>query len=271
MSADLEWAGLDADFMDQYFQLCFKEPEGSVYSAPASQLLEGGGMKSFLERYAPEMKALDRQAAAAYLAKWLGGPAIAQQYLMAYQGRAMRLAHGNIRFHLVLDGGHARILFEAEEAEWTMAPESKAERANWIREELAALHGGFVRPLLERIAEAGGMRLAYLWGLMPTRLNYLMEQIPKAAPGVPDIDAEIRLLEDYRLLKEELEPAVFGLKRNPLQVKIRWVEHYKDSEERMRMKNVCCMYYRTEGGSYCYTCPRMTAEEREERLRMLRQ
>nr|WP_279590354.1 (2Fe-2S)-binding protein [Paenibacillus lupini] len=31
------------------------------------------------------------------------------------------------------------------------------------------------------------------------------------------------------------------------------------------MHSSCCMYDRRENGTKCYTCPRMTSDEREER------
>ncbi|MNN58340.1 hypothetical protein D3C81_1733850 [compost metagenome] len=85
------------------------------------------------------------------------------------------------------------------------------------------------------------------------------------AAGSSNSDLMETVHADYRYLKDEMPAAVFQLPRNPFHVKVRKVEALADPASTVQMRNRCCLYYRTEGGIYCYTCPRLTEEERAKR------
>ncbi|ASA21748.1 (2Fe-2S)-binding protein [Paenibacillus donghaensis] len=57
----------------------------------------------------------------------------------------------------------------------------------------------------------------------------------------------------------------FGLAKNPFNVVIRRIEAIDDPAKKVMMRNRCCLYYRIEGGQYCYNCPRLKEAERAER------
>ncbi|MDF2715738.1 MAG: (2Fe-2S)-binding protein, partial [Paenibacillus sp.] len=138
----------------------------------------------------------------------------------------------------------------------------------WLERVLTEFYEKTVRPVYETAAVIGGVDAGQMWGLLPTRFNYMTEQWLLAEES-ESIRAVIS--GDYAFLKHEMPAAVFGRNKNPLDVKIRWIEDLKDPCKQLRMKNVCCQYYRTEGGYYCYTCPRIKESEREERRIKARQ
>ncbi|WP_072334775.1 MULTISPECIES: (2Fe-2S)-binding protein [unclassified Paenibacillus] len=254
---------IDYAFIENKFYIRKAAPlQPPLWSSPAAELLQPAVMKDFLELFAQRIKALELPVAAVYFGSWLGFLALGQQYAMSAGNTSLDLSLTNLEIMLQEHNGHTIMTFNLGAGGETSAPENACERTAWLDSSLEALYGCTLRPLLEAAAEAGGAEIGQLWGQFPTKFNYYMayweaEIADEALLG--------RVREDYRYLREEFPAEMFGRKKNPLDVKIRWIEDLKEPGKQMRMKNACCMYYRTEGGYYCYTCPRMKEEERAER------
>ncbi|MDF2659286.1 MAG: (2Fe-2S)-binding protein [Paenibacillus sp.] len=234
-----------------------------VYSVPVSALPHGSAMEQLLEAYSPLMKALDRTAAAAYFCAQFGNVCLALQYAVSVHDVSFDVSLNNITVQLVeMEEGRYGVAFQL--AHWSVqrAPEDGNERRLWLADVLSALYSGTVRPVYEAASKAAGMPLPHLWGLLPTRFNYSTEQWMLAETN--DTIKET-IAADYEFLIRQIEGSTFGQTRSPFDVKIRWIEDLKDPCKQMRMKNSCCMYYRTEGGRYCYSCPRIKESERAER------
>ncbi|MDN4073811.1 IucA/IucC family C-terminal-domain containing protein [Fictibacillus terranigra] len=64
-----------------------------------------------------------------------------------------------------------------------------------------------------------------------------------------------RLEEDYRFIVQEAEGFHFGTSSNPFLNSSR-----KYEEKEMPKRQTCCLYYRTDGGTCCKTCPLKEAD-----------
>lgn len=233
-----------------------------VYAIPASRLLEPEEMERLLEVYRPLMKGLDRIAAATYFCNQFANVGLALQYAISVLGRSIDLSLSNITVQLYAQEGKSGIAYKLDRWSAQAAPIGLAERRSWLEDVYAGFYGGTVKPLYESVSNVSGIDRGQLWGLLPTRFNYMTEQWMLAAANEQERAA---IADDYAFLAKELPASVFGRVKNPFDVIIRWVEDLKDPCKQLRMKNACCQYYRTEGGYYCYTCPRMKESEREER------
>lgn len=226
---------------------------------PIGDMLEPAFLKPFVDAYASELKACEIDVAGSYFFGNLAAMALGQQRLVSQYGVAADFSTSNISVYLLRgSGGYPRIVFVLSSPRLEREP-AEAAREGWVRRILSRLNGETLRPLAESWAVATGLRPGYLWGCMPTRFNYAIEQ--QEGETAKDVELLHRIQGDYRILKE-MDRHVFGLPRNPFDVKIRWIEHIGESSQQVRMKNVCCLYHKTEGGSYCYTCPKAGESER---------
>lgn len=251
-----------------------------IASMPAAEMESPASLAPFVEAYRSMLKAPDNDVAGSYFASSLSALALGQQRLASHHGVAADLSLHNVTVYLLRDGdGYPRVVFALADPRLEQEPSLKrepaeplidnaeptvgrADREAWMRAVLERLHGETLRPILEWWSVATGLRPGYLWGTMPTRFNHNIELQESEANGDDALLSRIR--QGYRQLKE-LDKSLFGLPRNPFDVKIRWIEHIGDACGQMRMKNVCCLYYKTDGGSYCYTCPKSSEEERARR------
>lgn len=244
------------------FDLHPAAPEGTQHSFAAIDLLDGQGMKAFVDAYRPLMKALDDKAVAAYFGGYLSSVALALQYSVSGFSLTPEFSLANLNIHLVPADGYCRVAFSLKEWGMEPAPEGESNRADWRNAVLARFYQETAGPLFRSISQVSGLILGEIWGQLPTKFNYYVDTF---AAGVTDPVLLQRIGEDYGYLKDEMPADVFLMPRNPFQVKVRRIESLADPEKTVQMRNRCCMYYRTEGGSFCYTCPRIKEDERAAR------
>ncbi|WNS45076.1 (2Fe-2S)-binding protein [Paenibacillus sp. MMS20-IR301] len=246
------------------FDLHPAAPEGTQHSFAASELVQEQGMEAFVKAYRPLMKALDDKAVAAYFGGYLSSIALAVQYSVTGFSCVPDFSLDNLAIHLVPADGYCRIAYSLQEwkPEYGPAAEQGGSREAWRSEVLIRFYKETAGPLIRSISQVSGLAPSEIWGQLPSKFNYYVEAF---AAGVTDTALLQRIADDYGYLKDELPAEVFQMPRNPFQVKVRRMESLADPEQTVQMRNRCCMYYRTEGGRLCYTCPRMKESERAER------
>ncbi|AIQ58915.1 (2Fe-2S)-binding protein [Paenibacillus borealis] len=244
------------------FDLHPEEPEGALHSFAAIDLVQEQGMRAFVDTYGPLMKALDDKAAAAYFGGYLSNLALAVQYSVTGLSIVPDLSLMNLSIHLIPADGYCRIAFSLHEWKTEQGPEAEQGREVWRNDVFARFYQETAGPLVRSISQVSGLSLGEIWGQMPSKFNYYVDSF---AAGLTDPKMLNRIEADYGYLKDEMSAEVFQMPRNPFHVKVRRIESLTDPEQTVQMRNRCCMYYRTEGGRLCYTCPRMKEGERAER------
>ncbi|WP_019910832.1 (2Fe-2S)-binding protein [Paenibacillus sp. HW567] len=243
------------------FDLHPAQPAEAQHSFKALELVHEQGMRAFLDCYRPLMKGLDDKAAAAYLGSWFSSLALAVQYSLSVYSTIPVISLSCLSIHLIPASGYCRIAFSLQDWEMENGPKEEMREA-WRNEVLVRFYRDTAAPLLHSLHEASGLSLSDLWGQLPTKFNYYIELF---ADGLQDSKLLDTVQDDYRYLKHNLPADILGMKRNPFDVTVRRIEALDDPERTVQMRNRCCLYYRTEGGSYCYTCPRLKEEERAAR------
>lgn len=261
---------LNQELMDELkskFDLQLSLPEGTKYSYEAVKLLDPVNMREFVDCYIPLMKALDDSAAAAYFANWFSNVALALQYSISWYDTAPALELDNLVIHLIPSDGYCRVAYSLQHWNLTAAPDESLEREQWRYESLASFYRDTAAPLLHTISVVSGLSADQIWGQLPTKFNYYLEVLSAEIGANSKLQ---RIQEDYHCLKSSLPPEIFGLSKNPFRVQVRKIEDIANPERTVQMRNRCCLFYRTEGGSYCYTCPRLKEEERAVRREQYR-
>ena len=248
------------DVLESKFYLTRADRSDADLSVRAADLLDRSGMDEFIREYTVRIKALEPAAASAGFCGWFRVVAAAQQYAVSLWDAALDLSLSNLTIQMYRKDGWYWLSFKVEEPREFLYSPAAGTRERWREDVLTAFYRNEVRPLLESAAVSSGTNVGLLWGQFPSGFHYYFEQFLLAAEND---ERRRQIEEDYRFLIRGLGGEVFGRKRNPFDVKIRLIDNPHARGRPMAMKTSCCMFYRTEGGSMCYACPRMTDEERE--------
>ncbi|WP_127579285.1 (2Fe-2S)-binding protein [Paenibacillus koleovorans] len=269
---------IDYEWLEQKFGFRTTPMEESIFTIRADELSRRERMQEFLTTYGDLLKATDISAPAAYLAAYFSMVAITLQGSISLWNRGLELPLDAITIQLCTAGAYYKLVIVVQSPKETIGPEEENARHNWCKDTLRTYYRDTAYPLLATISEVSGYDLGQLWGQFPTRFNYyisaLQQELQQSGEREPEqasyYQAQLdRLNQDYSIVKQ-LSADVFGRVKNPLDVKVRWLEDPKDCTKQIRMKNACCLYYKTGEGQYCYTCPRLKETDREERLQKLR-
>lgn len=260
MTGDMDYGKLE-----QTFGIRFSQQEHAILTVNAADLLRADAMQQFLDEYAPLLKAHTMDAAGAIFGSTFGSFALGYQAAMSLYNQRLTVSPEQITLQLISMGTYYKIAFclpEAVEA----GPEGEA-RADWVQQSLASFYSQTILPLFRSIADISGIPIGHLWGQMPTYSNYYIDYL---LGQLDDCSTKNRLADDYELLRQ-LDPAIMERPKNPFTVKPRWIEDLRDSNKQMRMKNVCCMYYKTGSNDYCFSCPKLKESDRAARREAARE
>lgn len=255
------------ELADKHFYISLSDKADALCSVSAAELLQPDRAQSFVKQYGEAIGALEPAAAATYFAGWFSGMALAVQYAVSLCNASFDASLAGLTIQMVYKEGRCALCFRLRDGTVRVAPEGEKERTAWRDRILTAFYRDTVRPLYEAIAAAAGCDVGQLWGQLPSRMANQTEQWRKTEPGNGIL---YRISEDVRFLKDGLDPVVLNRRKSPFDVKLRYIESVKDPEQTIPMKSSCCMHYRTGNGVYCYTCPRLTEEQRAARLAELR-
>ncbi|WP_134749093.1 IucA/IucC family C-terminal-domain containing protein [Paenibacillus athensensis] len=234
----------------------------------AGELTDPEAMRRWLETYASIIRAQETQVAATYFSGFLRAAALSFQYAMSIWNEALPLTLDRLTVRLVEQGGRRYPILQLDKPQSEPGPTRIDERRHWRQIRLEALYGQTLRPLIDAMSQAAGISAGQLWSQLVIGGYYYLQDALQTADGDSVLQARIR--SDYRFLTEELASETFGRKTNPFAVKLRFVEDVKNPAEQIPLKAACCLYYKTDGGTYCYTCPKLNDEQRAQRLAELR-
>lgn len=258
------------EWLADSFGIGKRASEHSIRSVPAAELLHVPLLREWIDEITVSIRGQDRTAAAVRIAGSFGGVALALQAALSVRDTAPDLCLPNLAADLNSGSGKLKVEFRPVTWSETPAPAGPSvvhARPEWRDTALRSFYG-HARPLIEALAEAGGVNAGLLWGQWPARLHNAISQL------MLETDNSLlrrQLEEDYLFLRSGLPPReIFGRARNPFDVPVKPVEDLTDPGRQVALKSSCCLNYRTEGGVYCYRCPRLTEAERAERRKSYR-
>ncbi|WP_020615158.1 (2Fe-2S)-binding protein [Paenibacillus daejeonensis] len=252
---------------EHFFLVDQHDEHETLYAEEATSLQQPEAMTTFLAKYAASIKASELDVAAAYLSSFCSGMLVSTLYSLSAWNRSLSLPLEELTIKITQQGEYSQIRTVVQEFGGLEGPNASEDRTQWVRSQLTTLIQETLRPIVESAAQASGLNPGFLWGQMPTRVGFYVERL-LGDPAHSSIND--RLSKDYAVLLD-LGPDVFGRNRNPMVVKPRYIEDYREPGKQLKMKNVCCLYHKTDGGDYCYSCPKLKESERSVKAEKLRE
>ncbi|MBE1446508.1 (2Fe-2S)-binding protein [Paenibacillus sp. OAS669] len=257
---------MDTAYYENQFFVVLEDQPGTLFGASLSCLSRRQGASAFIQTYAPLLKALEPDVAAAYFASWFGGVCAAFQYSLWHDSFIPDFSLDNMEVQIYDSGRRIALAFRMKE--WRGEPLTWPNRNDRSKEAMIQFYGQQVKPLLESLAGTVSISSGILWATMITRMHYAMDRWYKEAHSEESL---VRLKQDMDTLLHGLDPALFGRSRSPFDIRFRMMENPRVPGEQMRIKPVCCLAYKTDTDhGYCYTCPRLTEAEREEKVQRIK-
>ncbi|WP_197936368.1 (2Fe-2S)-binding protein [Paenibacillus sp. GSMTC-2017] len=229
-------------------------------SITAEGLLSHDNMRLFVDHYCSLIEGLDREAAAVSLAGWFTGAALAIQHMLSVHNHILKFELADMRFFIERNES-AFPEIRCHVNEWTISnlPLEKMSHEQQRYNTLAHAYGQLLAPLLRVIAKVSGSSVRALWGQVLAALHdacMLWKQEIQHSEQITTI------INDFDTVVSGLDGALFQLKRNPLNIPLRYVKSLDGTKEDVLLKPSCCLYYRIEAGQYCFVCPRITEKAR---------
>ncbi|WP_127532006.1 (2Fe-2S)-binding protein [Paenibacillus kobensis] len=252
----------ERQLMEQQFGLTFQPHPSPIASFKLSDLYDEPHMKRLLDVYTPLIQGLDPTVGGMYLTSSFILFSAALHYMVAIHPSAIDFSPERFTAEVVyIEGTYSyyTVRFRVDELVAVAIDPSRREQQR--NELFDRLYSNTIRPLIELLSDVSGTPRIQMWGSFP-RITYAYEHLIAIEQ---DPQRKQQLQDDFRYTTEEMPPDAFGTKRNPYKHTYRLLDNPYNPEQPYRMKPTCCNYYLTEGGYYCYTCPRLKPMEREER------
>lgn len=247
------------EYLQESYHLSLLLREDALFTVRLQDLLERSEMERFVHFFVPSWKAKGDIVAGTYLGSWLGSVCAALQDCMSRYVAMPVLSLDRLTLQVYEEGGRSRYVFHMKDSETVEVPVNN--RAEWCHVLLASFYSEQIRPLLEMAASVTGAPIRELWGQFVTRMYNDHERWLREASSE---EHRQRIQDDIQALRNGLEPSAFGLPKNPFDVNIRWIDSPRTPGESFRMRSACChAYYTDTDHGYCYSCPRMSEEERQ--------
>ncbi|OBZ19319.1 hypothetical protein A8L34_07355 [Bacillus sp. FJAT-27264] len=258
---------MDTNIWDQlssYFNLHIQQQGKAVCTVGGEALTEKVAVQNFLTAYGEFIEAEELPVAAAYFVSWFGDVAAALLYSVSVHNTAPNLSLTNLQVHLIPEQGYTRIAFQLSEDQLDHAPGERdtVDWTVWREQVFSRFYKDTVSSLLFSVSEASGSQLGMLWGQLPTSLQNYREKLQALLSTQDNASMLSYLAEDDAFMCNELGPEVFGRSKNPLQAKVRFIDHPLEAGKTLAIKNTCCLQYKRTNRSYCYTCPRLSKQDR---------
>lgn len=250
---------VDFKQLEEKFFLTLYEPRNTVLTMPAFDLIQVENMMHLIDTYSPLIKAGERSTAAAFFCTWFAGLCGAMQsMLFRGEGVILDLSLRNISVQLYADAKYPLFSFKINEVRFIKIP--NIDREAWCKKVLYSFYREQVRPLIEILSQLAQISVLPLWGQI---INTLYAQMEEEMVEASDEKSKKSIIYHYSILTRGIDASAFGLRKNPFDIKLKFIEHPNNPDQRILIKTACCLAYRldTEFG-YCYSCPRLKEKDR---------
>ncbi|WP_341280805.1 (2Fe-2S)-binding protein [Paenibacillus sp. FSL H8-0537] len=230
--------------------------ENTVLSYTLVELSEPQNAELLLREYAPMLGTEDMRAAAAFFCSWYAGVCGAMHSMLAAAvSKAAALQNTNMSVQLSRMDGMPLFSFRIHEgwSEDIPAAISAEAPAGNAQAALAIFYRDEVRPIVAALSQASKTPAALLWKQIYNSLyDYMEDEAMEAA----NEESQAAVRERFRRWTWDMEPEIFGLRRNPFRMTPKFMAHPSAPDQMIFVKATCCLAYRLAAfRGYCGNCP----------------
>jgi len=255
---------LDLTLFEQHFHISVKGSDAPLLSMPASDILQAEHMKEALQKGSELVNGIGLEVGVSLFGLAFYGLAATKQIVMSQYNRILDLSLDNLVIQLESHGNYAQVAFKILELRWTDLPTEGRESA--LREEWARYFADTLNPLIETAASAAGLKPPIIWNQYGARAAYTMDYLQQIVPEGP-----IRQVieEDFKLLSS-MPGGTFNRRKNPFDHAPRYIDSPYEEGAKIMLRSACCMYYKRENATKCFTCPLLRETERDDCMQQIK-
>ncbi|WP_342553143.1 (2Fe-2S)-binding protein [Paenibacillus sp. FSL R7-0652] len=260
-------------WLEQYGRISTSPASNPVYDILLASLRDTAQADDMLKVYNEHLRADSLRTAAVYFMHSVRGLLLGIHYMNSMCDTMLDISLDNIRLQLVVQDGYPAFHFQLLDGTEHVHPappgknEHESAAAGLARKAmLTAYYGEQLRPLIEGAAEAGGANTGQMWAQLASILTWF-----KTMAVQMDITEDERkaVIQGYEHVIT-MPPEILGLRKNLLHFKPVEIDSPYQPGEKMLMKSTCCLHYKVYGGQdYCYSCPKLSKAERQNRYEIL--
>lgn len=240
----------------EQFRLFTARHKAYRHSFPGESLLNCNHLRSLISLMMERLQTGHAAAAASLFSKHYGRALCGGLYALSMHGRGYDLSLPNVEVCLG-DGLEIAVILR-DGRERTVEPEQK-------QEILRRLFADNLRPLFDRLSRDYAVHSTVLWENFAVYVHHFYPLMMRQT------DSELQRMElqaDYDFITQQAPPELFGVPTgNPLDIPGRWIEHPHDPSASVRMRRTCCFKHLCGNGNHCISCPCLTEQERNEKLK----
>ena len=246
------------EWLSHYLSVVREPRPDAIYSVDAQLLTDQEQIKLLLLEYQRQIHGSKIDVAGTYFASSWRTVCAATIYMTAMTDVRLDLSPTNLNIQIDCGNEYPQLLFVLKSATELAWP--TGERTEWQRNSMEQFYRS-LQPVMSAISAVTGLPLSQLWGQIPLGAEYYVNLLS----GLFDEEQHReQLLEAYGALTKHIDCSCFDLKRNPFDVKEIWLDDPYQPGELTRMKPTCCLAY-LAGDGYCYTCPKLSKQDRQKR------
>lgn len=217
------------------------------------------GAEEFVRVYAPQIKAETPDVSATYFASWIGRLCAAVCYGMWHDRLDLGLTPDGVFLHMEETPGGTSISFRLACLDPVLFHGKEEQEEFLVKQGLEQLFARTIAPVVDAVADAGGISPGSIWSLMATGFHYMLDRWHAEETDGPSRERLERLAD---ILINRIPPEAFGRLQNPFRQQFVMTRSLK-GDSLVRIKGACCLAYKTKTDhGYCFTCPRINEEER---------
>ncbi|WP_028561014.1 hypothetical protein [Paenibacillus pinihumi] len=250
---------LDFGIIERFYHISPRGAANPMIELPASLLLDQDKVREVLEKGAALVKATSLELPASFIGSTFFYLCATYIVFMAQENRIPDLTLDNLTFQIEGHNDHFHLGYKINRLEWKDVPDTGREA--FVAKEFSRLIQDTVYPGVEAVAASAGVKSAMIWNQFAGQYTFLTKYL-KANETREEV--LVRLEQDCAVILEQISADEFGRRRHPFVHKPRYIDSPYSPGEQIAIRSSCCMYYCKEDGVKCYSCPKLTAEAREE-------